>query len=148
MAKQVRTVADLERLLAQEEKSIDELRRKRQQVAAELDELAGSVAKLKGGAAQKPRAKRAVRKKAAARPRRKRGGKSLREGIVEILSKSDRPMRAREIAEALMKSGYATSSSNPQNMVSALLAQGDDFRRLRRGLYTVKKGKAPAGGKK
>jgi len=147
MAKQVATVADLARLVAEEQKALAELKRKRQQLDSELEELAGQVAQLKGSAGRKAAA-RPARKKPARRPRRKRGGKSLREGVAEILSKSDRAMRAREIAEELIKSGYVTSSTNPQNMVSALLAQSDQFKRVRRGLYTVKKAATQEGNKK
>jgi hypothetical protein len=48
-------------------------------------------------------------------------------------------MRAKEVAAKLAESGYKTASGNLGNIVSATLAQGKNFRRVRRGLYTLKK---------
>lgn len=155
MAKSVKTVADLGKLLAEEEQAIAALKSKRQALAAEVAELAAEIAELKGApvAAPKPKAEapakpgrkpgkepgRKPAKKAAAKRGRKRSGTSTRDIIVGILRDSDKPMRAAQIAERLVAAGAKTKSKNPKNMVSALLAQSKEFKRVDKGLYTVKK---------
>jgi ABC-type transporter Mla subunit MlaD len=139
MRKKTLTVADLQGLLAQEEQAIQELRRKRQALAAILEELAGVVSQLRGGREAAPLAR--VAKKPVRRARRRRRGTPLREIVAEILQKADKPMRAAEIAEQLPAAGYTTRSKNPKNMISVMLAQSKDFRRVGKGLYTLRKRK-------
>ena len=156
MAKSVKTVADLGKLIAEEEKAIAALRSKREALAAKVAELAAEIAQLRGAPAAeaepkaKPAAKKRGRKpgkkavakpagKAAVKRGRKRSGTSTREIIIGILRDADKPMRAAEIAERLAAAGAQSKSSNPKNVVSALLAQSKEFKRVDKGLYTVKK---------
>ncbi len=145
MAKDVKTVANLARLIAQEEGAVKELRRKREQIAAELDALASVIAQLKGETGRKEGArtatarKKTVRKKIRRRVSQKRGAKSLQQAVTEILSKSGKPMRAGEVAGQLSEVGYKTRSKNPKNMISAVLGQSPQFTRVRTGVYTIEK---------
>jgi len=52
--------------------------------------------------------------------------------------RAGKPMRAAEIAEKLPETGFKTKSKGVRNMVSAVLGQSKDFRRVRKGLYTVR----------
>ena len=131
MAKKAKSVAALADLLATEEKAIQYLKTRRKALEAELDELAAQIATLKGGKGVMAAPKRG---------RKRRGrGKSLRAAIAEIITDAGEPLRAAEIAEKLPEAGFRTKSNNPRNMVSAVLGQSDDFRRVRKGLYTLKK---------
>jgi len=137
MRKRTLTVAGLERFLAQEVQALEELRRRREALAAELEGLRGAISQLRG-AAPKAAARAVVRRKPARRARRRRRGRALRQVVAEILQKAGKPMRAAEIAEQLPAAGYQTKSKNPKNMISVMLAQAKDFRRVRKGLYTLK----------
>ncbi len=80
-----------------------------------------------------------TRKKTAKKRARKSRGPSTREAMIEILRASEKPLRVAQIVERLAASGCETKSVNPKNMVGAMLAQSSDFKRVDRGLYTVKK---------
>jgi len=144
MAKGGRTVAELAKLLAAEEKAIAALRKRREALEGKLAALASDIAVLTGGrgiaVATSSKRKKAPNGRRTAGKRKKRGsGKSLRAAVAEIITKAGEPLRAAEIADKLKSVGYKTMSSDPRNMVSALLAQSSDFKRVRKGLYTVKK---------
>jgi len=119
-----------------------ELRKRREALAAELEELAKALARLRGATPRKAARPTRARKEASGRPRRKRGGKSLREAIAEVLASSSKGMRSGEIVQALQAGGYRFTGKNPQNMVSATLAGCKEFRRVRRGIYVLQKPKA------
>ncbi len=142
-----------EAFAAAEEKAFAALVQQREALAAQLDELAAQLAQLQGAAApeatpvgrpkgaKKPgpvpkRAKKAA-KKARGRPRGKRQGMTLRDAVTKIMSAAGKPVRAPQVASQLKALGYKTTSKDPVNMVSALLAQTKEFRRVRKGLYTL-----------
>ena len=152
-----------EAFAAQEQEAFAELVRRREALAAELDEMASELAELRGEAApveeiaaerRKPpkrapapkRAKKAAKRRRG-RPKGRRQGLALRDAVRKILADGGKPMRAPQVASQLDAVGYKTASSDPVNMVSALLAQTKkEFRRVRRGLYTIaKSGKQKAG---
>ncbi len=67
--------------------------------------------------------------------------KSMREKVKDIMGRST--MSATEIAKALTKNGPWTKSNNPVAVISTLLAVSkDDFQRVRRGEYQVKRAKS------
>ena len=142
-----------EAFAAGEEKAFAGLVRRREALAAQLDELAGQLEQLQGAAApeaeaparpkgaKKPgpapkRAKKAA-KKARGRPRGKRQGMTLRDVVTKIMSDAGEPVRAPQVASQLKALGYKTTSKDPVNMVSALLAQTKEFHRVQKGLYTL-----------
>jgi len=136
-----KTVAAIARLLADELTVVQELKAQRKALQKELSALAAEIASLKGGkivgAAKVGRKGRRGRKRG--RPPGRRTGKGLKAVVVEIMGKTGKPMRAGEIAQKLADAGYKTSSGDPRNMISATLAQGKEFKRVRRGLYALKK---------
>jgi hypothetical protein len=138
MPKSVRTLADLEKLLAAEGQAVARLRQKRQALEAQLDELAGVISRFRGGR-EKTAAAAPVRPRRVVRRKRRRGGKTLRAAIAEVLGGSSKPMRARDIAQKMGAAGFKTSSKNLNNMISATLAQTGDFKRVGKGLYALKK---------
>jgi len=92
-------------------------------------------------ASTKKRAKKraAAKPVGAGRPKGKRQSKTLRAAVVEILGKSGKAMRAAEIAKELANTGYESKSKDVKNVVSVLLPQSKEFRRVRKGLYALKK---------
>ena len=141
MARVGKTVAAIAKLLADELDVVQELRAQRVALQKELNALAAEIASLKGagiGVSAKVGRKGKRSGKRRGRPPGHRG-KGLKAVVVEILTKAGNPLRAGEIASKLAETGYKTSSSDPRNMVSATLAQGKQFKRVRRGLYALKK---------
>ena len=69
------------------------------------------------------------------RPKKKRRGRAA----CTFSECPGKPMRAPEIAERLLSTGYETKSRNLKGLVSFTLAHGQEFRRVRRGLYALKK---------
>ena len=153
MAKARKTVAQLGKLLAEAEKAIDVLRVRREALAEDVRALSAEIAQMTGetdGApvpaksARKMAATKRIRKasrvpKAAQKSGGKTRGPSTREAMIEILRTSEKPLRVAQIVERLAASGCKTKSVNPKNMVGAMLAQSSDFKRVGRGLYTVRK---------
>jgi len=145
MAKERKTVADLVGILAAETEAIEKLRHTRQMLEKELDSLAGEIAGLRGQGARAGRPKAKPKKKvtrktvASTKTVRKPGHKTLRAAVAEILGRSTEGMRAAEIAEQLSNVGYTTTSKNVKNLVSALLPAAKEFKRVRKGLYALKK---------
>ena len=137
MARVSKTVSEVAKLLAVEEKAIRHLREKRQAIEGDLDKLAAEIAALKGGGKGLKGGSLGVGRVRRRKPRA--GGKSLREAMAEVIKKAGKPLRAAEIADKLSSVGYKTQSTDPRNMVSAMLAQSSDFRRVKKGLYVVKK---------
>jgi hypothetical protein len=134
--------------VAQEEKTYEDLVARRESVRSDLESLAEDLERLRGqgpdvtekraaappAKSKKPKSKQTTKKGRAG----KKGGKpTLKDAMVKILSDADKPMRAKDIAAKLPDAGYKTKSKNPAGMVSAQLGQGDEFRRVRRGVYTL-----------
>ena len=145
MAKARKTVAEIVDVLAAETQAIEKLRQRRQTLEKEIDSLAREIAALRGVGAPVARPKvrpkkRAARKKVSAKePVRRPGRKTLRSAIAEILGKSGKAMRAAEIAEQLPKVGYKSTSKNLKALVSFSLPKTKEFRRVRKGLYALRK---------
>ena len=67
---------------------------------------------------------------------RRASGAGLKESIARILT--GKPMNVSDIAEAVLKSGYISSSPNFKVMVNQqLIANKKLFKRVERGLYTA-----------
>lgn len=149
---------------AAEQRGYEKLAQKREALAAQVAALADQIAELGGAAvpveAPAPVRKRKKRRKAAGRPAKKapaapkakkapvvrkpakakgKGKVTLRAAVAQVIAAAGRPMRASEIAAALGDTGYQSASKNMKNMVSATLAQAKDFRRVRKGLYGIRK---------
>ena len=52
--------------------------------------------------------------------------------------KGKKPMRAAQIAAAVKKAGYRTTSANPKAIVSQALIKDRRFKRVQRGLYRLR----------
>ena len=157
MARARKTVAELRELLVEAEKAIEALRVRRKALAEDVRALSAEIVQMRGEAvdapvqadpaptklarekATKKRVRRAAEApKVAKKPGRQTRGPSTREAMLEILRASERPLRVAQIVGRLAASGCKTKSVNPKNMVGAMLAQSSDFKRVDRGLYTVK----------
>ncbi len=132
MPKATMTIAQLEQLLTKQKNRLKELQEKKEKLGAQISRIDEEMASLKGTAAAAP-------KKARRAP--KREGKSLREHVIEILKASPEPMNAREIAGAVKKAGYKSSSKNFVTLVRLFCYKSDELQRKGKGKFTVKGGK-------
>ncbi len=144
-------VGQLERLLSAK-RAIESLEAEREKLQEKLAAVDAKIAALTSGAS-KPAAARAARKKAAGRkaavagPRRaaRKGKKApLGEIAVGVLAKNEKPMRVGDLADAILKAGYATKSKAFDRVVRILVYKDPRIKKVDRGLFTVESaGAAP-----
>ncbi|MBI3817391.1 MAG: hypothetical protein HY286_01775 [Planctomycetes bacterium] len=84
-------------------------------------------------------AKKAGKKRAGGG--RRPAGEDLSTYISSALSSARGPLGISEIASAVKKAGYATSSANFKGIVAMRLSTNKRFKRVARGSYTLGKGK-------
>ncbi|MSR48077.1 MAG: hypothetical protein EXS13_13640 [Planctomycetes bacterium] len=160
------TLADLRRALDDKEIELRELLDRKEQMAAELDELGATLeAMLQGGSASSGREAGKWSRATAAKPARAATAatattrdarnattrdahngapKVAREGslpafIHAVLERVVGPLRVAEIVDAVQAAGYASKSENLNIIVSNRLAQMDDVERVERGLYQLRR---------
>lgn len=133
------TINELEKLLLKRRNSLDLLEKRRREVAEKLTQIDAEIAALKGGSApatpvkpvaapaakapvaapKAPKAATPPAAKAVASPAGKKGGgvagKTLLDHILEVLADNKKGLPLNAIAEAVLASGYQTSSSNFSN---------------------------------
>ena len=142
-------------LQAELNRRLEVLQRKWDAVAAELEGLDAELAAFDGapapqrrtrvGRPAKKRVGRPAKKKKVARRRARRvaGGKRPRNklNLVDSLAKllKNKTMSVTDMAEAVQKAGYKTSSPNFRTIVNqTLIINRKVFRRVARGQYTAK----------
>ena len=166
------TLADLRRALDQKERELELLAQKKDELAerasalqTELDDLGETLqAMLAGSIAASPRAARTSRpprgtksEPSEAAGSKPRGPRRVRQGVAgeagslvtvirSVLERVLGPMRVAEIADAVKRAGYQSSSDNLGIIVANRLAQMEDVERVDRGLYQLSRssGSAPA----
>ena len=132
MAETKKTIAELEESLAQDRKRLRELQAKiqerREQLMAEIAKVNEEIASLSqelGAPTKAP----AVRKGRA---------KRLPQYVLEVLKTSPTPLTAKEIADAVTRAGYRSSSKNFVGLVRRTCYLNDRIRAKERGKFTVK----------
>lgn len=147
MARRSMTVAELRKLLADQEKELQKLEKKRGSLLGELEGVESEIERLSGEKAVAGLRKAVAekkperpRKKAARQPIRTRKGKiTLREALRQVLAKASSSLRVAEIVERLPETGYSSTSKNLANMVGQVLIKGEEFRRVSWGKYGPKR---------
>jgi len=132
MAKTAKSVAELEQILADQKKRLRELQAK---VRERRDRLTSEIARVNAeidsllqelGTPTKPRV---VRRRRANR---------LPQYILEVLKTSPEPMTAAEIADAVTKAGYRSSSKNFVGLVRRTCYLNSRIYTKERGKFTIK----------
>ena len=159
------SIADLQSELS---RRLEVLQARRDELAEELEALDEEIAGSEGAAAPAPRRRRRVgrpakkkkrvgrpakkkkrvgrpakKKKRVGRPARKKAGRRPRNAgsLIESLRKllTGKTMSVTEMADAVQKAGYKTSSPNFRTIVNqTLINNKKDFKRIARGQYTAK----------
>jgi hypothetical protein len=160
------TLADLRRALDEKERELRALIERQERLAAQVDELGETLhAMLAGGGAapgrsdgdtahaaaakRTARATRSAARRAASDSPARRGRppreNSLPVVIRSVLERVLGPMRVAEIAAAVVKAGYATTSKNLPIIVANRLAKMEDVEKVDRGLYQLRRGASSSG---
>ena len=143
MAPRVKSIEDLRRELRTREAQIGRLESRRQKLLKRLHRVDREIAAMGGSALPSGNGRRRGRKAKApvGRPgrRRRATGKPLVEYLKEVLAKHPDGMRAKDIMPAVKKAGYKTHSKDFYGIVAATLRDGDNFKRVSRGVYKLAK---------
>ena len=100
------TLAQLERMVAKRRSNLDALHKKRRTLLKDLEKVDKQIAALQGQG-----------KGGGSYVQRARNEKSLQVVVTEILGKSKKGLRLRQLAERVLDSGYKTNSNNFQNVL-------------------------------
>jgi len=119
---------DLQVELRKRARRLQTLRRRRERLANQLAELDAEIQAI-GGTVESGNGRAAPRK-------RPRNDMSLEEALAKLLK--NKTMGVSEIADAVQRAGYRTSSPNFRTIVNQTLINSPAFKRVSRGQYTAK----------
>lgn len=122
------TVADLEAELNRRRKGVDKLQAQYAKLASEMSALAAEI-EAAGGTIVGGRATFGGR-------RRAKNTSTLVDALVGVLQ--GKTLSVTEVAEAVQKAGYVTTSPSFRTIVNQTLINSGKFKRVGRGQYTVK----------
>ncbi|MCA9291274.1 MAG: hypothetical protein KDA25_09095 [Phycisphaerales bacterium] len=132
------SIADLRHEIDRRQKAIGKLETKRDALAAQLaavDAEIGEIRSLAGGGGAR-RGRTVVAKRGGAR-KRPRNAMNLVEALSKVLAGVT--MSVTEVAGAVQKAGYRTTSANFRTIVNqALISNPSVFKKVERGRYTAK----------
>jgi len=138
------TIDELKEALAAREKQLSKLHAQRERIAKQLAALDGRIAALGGGRVKAKRKgrRKAARKIAAKRAKRTKGGPSLTDVLAKVLVGKGN-VKVAEAAKLALAAGYKSKSAQFGNVASQALGSDKRFKKVARGVYTLK-GKAGA----
>jgi len=123
------STARLAEELKRRERDLARLESRREKLAAQLAGLDDQIAALAGAGGYGATARGGVR-------RRPRNDKPLADALVDVLS--GQTMGVSEVADAVQKAGYRTSSPNFRTIVNQTLLRDKRIKKIARGQYTAK----------
>jgi hypothetical protein len=140
------TLADLAAEMTRRQGELPALRAREAEITEEMATLTATIGALDGATGRRVPARRVgrgigrVAKVAAPMVGRKRGrrtknGASLSEALVKVLT--GKTMSVTDVATAVKKSGYKSTSANFRTMVNIALLNKKKFKRVERGMYTA-----------
>ena len=106
-------------------------------VDREISRLTGETTSAGKTSKKKKSAKRAKSARKAKSTRKRRARKTLAEVMVKVLTKSEEPMRVKDIAAAARKAGYRSASKDFYGIVAMTIRDESRFQRVGRGLYKL-----------
>lgn len=122
------SVGDLRRELAKRGRRVGTLERRRDRLLSKVHALNSQISDLGG-------ASRAAGGEGSGRTR-PRNEANLVESLKKLLT--DKVMSVTDVADAVQKAGYATTSPNFRTIVNQALIASGKFKRVDRGQYTAK----------
>ncbi len=128
MPGKMKSIPEIQKELEDKKKTLTKLRAERRDLQKRLAAVDRKISSISGS--------RHSTKAAAGRKPRRRRGKPLADYIANVLKKSGKPMRTKDIAAAVRKAGYKSKSKDFYNIVATTL-RDDRFKRVSRGSYTL-----------
>lgn len=132
------TIPQLRAEIARRQGGLPKLQKKRAKLIKAVGKLDRQIVALGGQVEQpaKPKGRPTKAPKSQAST-----SKSLAQSIRDVLGKSKGGMRIKDIVVAVQEAGYKTEAKDFYNLVAAAV-RGDEFKKLGRGIYKFKTGKA------
>ncbi len=127
------TISELERLLGKQKHRLKSLQRKRDRLRSQAAKIDEEIESLLG----KPAAPKKVRR------RRRKGAKSLRQSILDVLAQSPEPKTAAEIAQAVAEAGYKSRSKSLVSLVRQVCYRSDEIQTKERGKFAPARPASP-----
>jgi hypothetical protein len=121
------TIHDLQREISSRQRSVATLERRRERLVKQLAEVDAEIA-ARGGLAGWSRGGKTGRTRA-------KNEAPLLDALKEVLK--GKTMGVSEVAEAVQKAGYKTTSPNFRTIVNQTLLKKKHFKRVGRGQYTA-----------
>jgi hypothetical protein len=126
----VMTIAQLENALNNRRAQLNQLMKERNRAQQKLDTIERQISRLAG---------RGMSNGGGGGGGRVRNPASLVATMENILKGASKPMPVGDIAEAVLKTGYKTTSANFRGIVNQTLIKEKQFSSAGRGLYQLKK---------
>ncbi len=126
------SIGQLQSLLQSRLGQVQKFERQRNKLARKLDQLDRRIEQLGGGRGTARRGRPPGRGRA-------QNAMNLTAAIEQVLKGSSKPMRVGDIADAVEKNGYRSTSANFRGIVNQSLIKDKRFGKAGRGLYQLKK---------
>ena len=126
MPGKTKSIPEIQKELKTKRRHLSKLRAERRKLQTRLASIDRKIESISG-----------FRVAPASKPKRRRG-KPLADYIVKVLARARKPMRTKDIAAAVKKSGYKSNSKDFYNIVATTL-RDERFKRVERGQYTLAK---------
>jgi len=127
-----KTIRELRRELKAKETKLRKLHAQRRKITARLGVIDGRISALAGDVGKAgPKRKATASRRARKRPR----GEPLVKYIQGVLARAKQGMRAKDVATAVVKAGYRSTSKDFYGIVAATLRESSEFKRVSRGVY-------------
>ncbi len=139
MPRPSRSIVELSRELKAKRNRLAKLQSARTKAARQVEKLDRQIAVLLGDQRRLRgrRGKKAGGRRARRIIRRRPRGKALPDVIVKVLGASGKPMRVKDIEQAVKHAGYRSASMNFYSLVAAALQDESRFKRVSRGQYKL-----------
>ncbi len=121
------SIAQLEKILEERRKELNQLTAERSQLHKRLEELEEQIRQLGGDGVS------------VEAPARAHNEKTLIETLQAILQEANQPMKVSAIVEKVKTTGYKSTSANFRGIVNQTLIKDKRFTPTARGFYTLKK---------
>lgn len=132
MSETRKSIAELEQTLAEQKKRLRELQAKvqeqRERLTSEIARVNAEIASFSKDLGPPEKTRRVAKRRA----------KRLPQFVLEVLKASPQPMTAAEIAEAVTKAGYQSSSKNFVGLARRTCYLNDQVKTKGRGKFTIK----------
>ena len=128
------TIAQLENVLSNRRAQLNDLLKERNRAQQRLETIERQIARVAGRGFSNGNSG-----SAGAGGGRVRNAASLVQTMESILKGSGKPMPVGDITQAVLKTGYRTTSANFRSIVNQTLIKEKQFSSAGRGLYQLKK---------